>query len=117
MELHFISLDGSAVGWNIVYYLFASARGVMFFVIIGLIGTGWAFLKPFLADKDKKILLVVIPLQILDNIALIIIEEEAPGSQFFSEWVSSSSSTFKIFECKFTIYLQFFFVEKYLQSG
>ena len=63
----------------------------MLFVIIALIGTGWAFLKPFLTDKDKKIFLVVIPLQILDNIALIIIEETAPGSQEWDTWVSFCS--------------------------
>jgi len=58
----------------------------MLFVLIALIGTGWTFIKPFLADKDKKIFLVVIPLQILDNVAMIIIEETAPGSQGWFTW-------------------------------
>ncbi len=60
----------------------------MLFVLIALIGTGWSFVKPFLNDKDKKIFLIVIPLQILDNIALIIIEETAPGSQGWFTWIS-----------------------------
>jgi hypothetical protein len=55
--------------------------------MIALIGTGWSFIKPFLSDKDKKIFLVVIPLQILDNIAMIVIEESAPGSQKWFTWV------------------------------
>jgi hypothetical protein len=59
----------------------------MLFVLIALIGTGWSFIKPFLSDKDKKIFLVVIPLQILDNIAMIVIEETAPGSQKWFTWV------------------------------
>jgi len=86
IEYHFIKTTGSAAGWNIVYYIFAMLKGIMLFVLIALIGTGWAFIKPFLNDKDKKIFLIVIPLQILDNIALIIIEESAPGSQGWFTW-------------------------------
>jgi len=58
----------------------------MMFVVIALVGTGWTFVKPFLADRDKKIFLIVIPLQILDNIALVIIEETTPGSQGWFTW-------------------------------
>lgn len=57
------------------------------FIVIALIGTGWAFIKPFLAEKDKNIFLVVIPLQILANIAIIVLEETAPGSQGWFTWV------------------------------
>jgi hypothetical protein len=63
----------------------------MMFVVIALIGTGWAFIKPFLGEKDKNIFLVVIPLQILANIAIIVLEETAPGSQGWFTWVSSFS--------------------------
>jgi hypothetical protein len=59
----------------------------MMFVVIALIGTGWAFIKPFLGEKDKNIFLVVIPLQILANIAIIVLEETAPGSQGWFTWV------------------------------
>jgi hypothetical protein len=57
------------------------------FTVIALIGTGWTFIKPYLSDKDKKIFLIVIPLQILDNIAMVIIEETAPGTQGWFTWV------------------------------
>jgi len=60
----------------------------MMFVVIALIGTGWAFLKPFLSEKERNIFLVVIPLQILANIALVVLEETAPGSQGWFTWVS-----------------------------
>lgn len=63
-------------------------KGTMMFVVIALIGTGWAFIKPFLAEKDKNIFLVVIPLQILANIAIIVLEETAPGSQGWFTWVT-----------------------------
>jgi len=86
IQFHFIKTTGSGAGWSIVYYIFAGLKGIGLFVLIALIGTGWSFIKPFLSEKDKKIFLVVIPLQILDNIALIIIEETAPGSQGWFTW-------------------------------
>lgn len=70
-----MKVEGNAHGWEIAYGIFSGARAVMLFVIIALIGTGWAFLKPFLSDNDKKIFLVVIPLQIIANIALLVIED------------------------------------------
>jgi len=86
IEYHEIKVSGSAKGWNIVYYIFAVLKGTMFFILIALIGTGWRFIKPFLSDKDKRIFLIVIPLQILDNAAMIVIEETAPGSQGWLTW-------------------------------
>ena len=78
--------EGEAQAWAAVYYAFAAAKGGLMFVLIALIGTGWKFVKPFLARNDKRIFLVVIPLQVVDNIALLVIEETAPGSQFFANW-------------------------------
>jgi len=86
IDYHFIKTTGSGSGWNIAYLMFASLKGVMLFVLIAVLGSGWTFIKPFLSDKDKKIFLFVIPLQILDNIAMIIMEESAPGSQGWFTW-------------------------------
>jgi len=86
IRYHYVKKNGSATGWSILYYIFAGLKGMMLFILIALIGTGWTFIKPFLSDKDKKIFLVVIPLQVLDNIAMIIIEETAPGSQGWFTW-------------------------------
>ena len=86
IQYHYIKTTGSGHGWSIVYYIFAALKGIMLFVVIAFLGTGWSFIKPFLSEKDKKIFLVVIPLQILDNVALIIIEETAPGSQGWFTW-------------------------------
>jgi len=86
IEYHFIKTTGSAEGWNVPYYIFAGLKGIMLFVLIALIGSGWSFIKPFLQDREKKIFAVVIPLQILDNIAMIVIEETAPGSQGWFTW-------------------------------
>jgi len=86
IEYHYKKTTGHAGGWIVAFYIFSGLKTTMFFVIIALIGTGWAFIKPFLGDKDKKIFLVVIPLQILANAALIVLEETAPGSSGWFTW-------------------------------
>jgi hypothetical protein len=86
IEFHYKKTTGHPGGWAIAYYVFAGLKGITMFVVIALIGTGWAFIKPFLSEKDKKIFLVVIPLQILSNVAMAIIEETAPGDQGFVIW-------------------------------
>jgi hypothetical protein len=86
IELHFLNIHGTATNWAAIYYVFSFLKGIMLFVVIALVGTGWTFIKPFLADKDKKIFLIVIPLQILDNIAMVIIEEATPGTSGWFTW-------------------------------
>ena len=67
-EFAYIKATGAPQGWNIVFYVFSFFRGVMLFTVIVLIGTGWSFLKPFLQDKEKQIILIVIPLQVRGSI-------------------------------------------------
>ena len=57
-------VTGSPEGWNVAYYVFTFLRGVMFFVVIVLIGTGWSYLRPYIGENEKKVLVVVIPLQV-----------------------------------------------------
>ncbi|KAG2272599.1 hypothetical protein Bca52824_067154 [Brassica carinata] len=60
-------------------------RVVLLFTVIVLIGTGWSFLKPFLQEKEKNVLMVVVPLQVLANIASVVIGETGP---FIKDWVT-----------------------------
>ena len=60
-------VTGSPEGWNVAYYVFTFLRGVMFFVVIVLIGTGWSYLRPFIGENEKKILVIVIPLQVMSH--------------------------------------------------
>ena len=32
--------------------------------VVVLVGTGWSYMTPFLRDREKRILMVVIPLQV-----------------------------------------------------
>mmetsp|Transcript_26161 Transcript_26161/g.49709 ORF Transcript_26161/g.49709 Transcript_26161/m.49709 type:complete len:442 (-) Transcript_26161:342-1667(-) len=83
---HLIRTTGGPDGWNIAYYVFTLLRGIMLFTVIVLIGTGWSFLKPFLADKEKKVILVLVPLQVFANIATVILDESGPAAKGWFTW-------------------------------
>ena len=40
-----IEATGHADGWNIAYYIFTFFRGILFFTVIVLIGTGWSYMR------------------------------------------------------------------------
>ena len=61
---HMIGAHGHPEGWNVAYYISTATRGVLFFVVVILIATGWSYMKPFLAEREKQILMVVVPLQV-----------------------------------------------------
>ncbi|XP_015793864.1 protein GPR107 isoform X2 [Tetranychus urticae] len=72
--------------WAILYYTLHFTKGALLFITIALIGTGWAFVKHILSDKDKKIFMIVIPLQVLANVAEIITEESEEGAFMHNIW-------------------------------
>ncbi|XP_039051716.1 protein CANDIDATE G-PROTEIN COUPLED RECEPTOR 7-like [Hibiscus syriacus] len=80
----YIKRTGSAHGWYVLFYVFSFLKGVTLFTLIVLISTGWSFLKPYLQDKEKKVLMIVIPLQVVANVAQIVIDETRP---FGHDWV------------------------------
>jgi hypothetical protein len=86
VRYHYISLYGVSEMWSMVYYVFAFLKGVMLFTVILLIGSGWSLMKSYLNDKEKRIIWVVLILQVLDNVAMIVLEETAPGSQGWQTW-------------------------------
>ncbi|XP_020598005.1 protein GPR107-like isoform X1 [Phalaenopsis equestris] len=85
-DQHFIRLTGTPHGWDVLFYLFQFLKGVLLFTVIILIGTGWSFLKPFLQDREKKVLMIVIPLQVVANIASVVIGETGPFIQGWITW-------------------------------
>jgi hypothetical protein len=59
---------------------------LLLFTVVVLIGTGWSFLKPFLNDREKQVLMIVIPLQVFANIAVVILDENGPALNGWLEW-------------------------------
>lgn len=86
IDFHFQNIVGHAGGWTVAFYVVNFVKGISMFCIVVLIGTGWQFLKPFLSEKDKQIFMFVIPLQVLDNIALVVIDETIPGMRGWEAW-------------------------------
>lgn len=84
-DKHYVKSTGTPHGWDVVFYIFQFIRVVLLFTVIVLIGTGWSFLKPFLQEREKKVLMIVIPLQVLANVASVVIGETGP---FIRDWVT-----------------------------
>ncbi|KAL3536345.1 hypothetical protein ACH5RR_004806 [Cinchona calisaya] len=84
-DKHYVKTTGTPHGWDVLFYIFQFIRVVLLFTVIVLIGTGWSFLKPFLQEREKKVLMIVIPLQVLANLAYIVIGETGP---FIKDWVT-----------------------------
>ncbi|XP_059669757.1 protein CANDIDATE G-PROTEIN COUPLED RECEPTOR 7-like [Cornus florida] len=82
----FIKRTGSAHGWDILFYIFSFLKGITLFTLIVLIGTGWSFLKPYLQDREKKVLMIVIPLQVVANVAQVAIDESGPYGHDLYTW-------------------------------
>jgi hypothetical protein len=83
---HYIKLHGHASGWDVAFYIFHSLKGITLFMVILLVGTGWSFLKPFLHGHEKQVLAVVIPMQVISNVAGVVMDETMPGAQSWYTW-------------------------------
>ncbi|GAB2235701.1 hypothetical protein Droror1_Dr00026139 [Drosera rotundifolia] len=84
-DKHYVKVTGTPHGWDVLFYMFQFIRVVLLFTVIVLVGTGWSFLKPFLQEREKKVLMIVIPLQVLANVASIVIGETGP---FIKDWLT-----------------------------
>jgi len=77
---------GLQSAWDWIWFFMYGTKTATLFICIVLIGSGWSFVKPFLSDRDKKIVMVILPLQVLNNIALVVTQEENQGSQSWATW-------------------------------
>lgn len=77
-------------------------KGLLLFGTLILIGTGYTFIKQFLTDRDRKVFMFVLPIQVkhhivnnqicfcfqvIDNIILIILNESEIGTQNHETWL------------------------------
>ncbi|KAL4424923.1 hypothetical protein ABPG77_009652 [Micractinium sp. CCAP 211/92] len=83
---HTISIYGNAEGWNVAFYVFTACRSLLFFVVIILLATGWSYMKPFISPREKKLLMVVIPLQAIANVAIVYLDEFTPAAESWFTW-------------------------------
>ncbi|XP_036413598.1 protein GPR108-like isoform X2 [Colossoma macropomum] len=87
INYHFINTEGHPIeGWAVMYYITYLLKGVLFFITLALIGTGFTFVKYILSNKEIIIFVIVIPLQVLANVVYIIIEETEEASSEYALW-------------------------------
>lgn len=86
VRYHYLRMTGHAEFWSVIYYMFTFLKGMFLFTTILLIGSGWSFVKPFLTDREKKIIFFVLFLQVLDNIALVVLAHETEGETKYDDW-------------------------------
>ncbi|CAL4159734.1 unnamed protein product, partial [Meganyctiphanes norvegica] len=88
VNYHFIQTKGVHMeAWAVMYYIMHLLKGALLFTVLALIGSGWAFIKHILSSKEKKIFMMVVPLQIIANVAFIIVEETEEASAEHAMWV------------------------------
>ncbi|SAM04725.1 hypothetical protein [Absidia glauca] len=85
-KYHYMKIGVLSGGWSIGFYVFASIKGLLSILIIVLLASGWMFIKPFLSSRDKSVISIVVPLQILANVASAIGGEAALGSADWPFW-------------------------------
>jgi hypothetical protein len=88
IRYHYLRVTGHAEFWTGVYLLFAFMKGTLLFTVILLIGSGWSFVKPFLNDREKKMIFAILLLQVINNIAIIVLTQETEGEHAFDRWTS-----------------------------
>ncbi|XP_048197821.1 protein GPR108 isoform X2 [Perognathus longimembris pacificus] len=87
INYYFINSQGHPIeGLAVMHYITHLLKGSLLFITIALIGSGWAFIKYVLSDKEKKIFGIVIPLQVLANVAYIVIESREEGASDYGFW-------------------------------
>ncbi|RCV07345.1 hypothetical protein SETIT_1G236600v2 [Setaria italica] len=82
----FVQRTGTPHGWDVAFYVFGFFKGILLFTVIVLIGTGWSFLKPYLQEREKSVLMIVIPLQVIENLVLVVIGETGPTGRDWIVW-------------------------------
>ncbi|VAH49467.1 unnamed protein product [Triticum turgidum subsp. durum] len=82
----YVGRTGTPHGWDVAFYVFGFFKGILLFTVIVLIGTGWSFLKPYLQEREKNVLMIIIPLQVIENIASAMIGETGPAGRDWLAW-------------------------------
>lgn len=88
IRYYVIGVSGHAELWSFVYYIFTFIKGTFLFTVILLIGTGWSFVKPFLSPNERKVIFFILVLQIISNIALIVLSQETEGENPYEKWTA-----------------------------
>ena len=82
-----VKKTGTSHGWDVAFDNFQFFRGILLFTVIVLIGNGWFLLKSYIKERDKRVLMIVLPLQVLENIAYAVLVEIGPITKDWFTWI------------------------------
>ena len=88
IRFHYIRIRGHTAFWSILYYVLAFLKSTTLFTTLLLIGSGWSFVKLFLEKREKRILWVVLSLQVMTNLVIIILSADDQGEQNYDDWMA-----------------------------
>ncbi|CAF0919522.1 unnamed protein product [Rotaria sordida] len=84
---HYIASKGRhEEAWAILFYITHVLRGLLLIVAILLVGTGFTFIKHVLSERERKLFIIAIPLQILAVVAQIFLEEKEESDTVYVTW-------------------------------
>ncbi|UJR25679.1 hypothetical protein I4U23_007030 [Adineta vaga] len=84
---HYIAIKGRhEEAWAILFYITHVLRGLLLIVAILLVGTGFTFIKHVVSDRERKLFIIAIPLQILAVVAQIFLEEKEESDVVYVTW-------------------------------
>lgn len=86
IDYFYIDKDGVQHSWAYIFYVIHFMKGVLLFFTLALIATGWSFVKCVLSDNERRIFIIVLPLQIIANIAFIILESSEEAQANYENW-------------------------------
>eukprot|EP00758_Cryptobia_borreli_P010259 Tbor_TRINITY_DN5555_c3_g2::TRINITY_DN5555_c3_g2_i1::g.13289::m.13289 len=69
-----------------VFYMMQFLKGFSLFTTILLLGSGFSLIKSFLSVRDRIIFFAMLPLQLITNITIALIDENSEGSMYWSWW-------------------------------
>lgn len=84
---HYIATNGRhEEAWAILFYITHVLRGFLLIIAILLVGTGFTFIKHVLSERERKLFIIAIPLQILAVVAQIFLEEKEESDAVYVTW-------------------------------
>jgi len=87
VDYYFIATYGKPEeAWAILWYIIHLVRGLLLFISLALIGMGFAFVKHVLSSNEKMVLMTVVPLQIIANVAYVIIDSSEEAALNYGTW-------------------------------
>lgn len=86
IDYFYIDKDGTQHSWAVIFWIIHSIRAFLLFFTLALIATGWSFVKCVLSDNERRVFMIVLPLQVIANIAFVIIESSEEAQANYQYW-------------------------------